>query len=54
MNDRPSVIQLALTPSQREHIQKVTGLTADSLQLRVEELEERIAPVAFQPWHSID
>ena len=37
--------RLTLTKEQREQIKKVTGKKADALELSVEELEERIAPM---------
>jgi len=36
--------KLRLTAEQKEQIQKATGKAAESLELSVEELEERIAP----------
>jgi hypothetical protein len=33
-----------LTPEQQEQIRKATGKLTDTLQLSIEELEERIAP----------
>jgi hypothetical protein len=48
-------IQLPLTPAQQEQIRKATGMTAEALTLRPEELEDRIAPgMAYRPWHSLD
>jgi hypothetical protein len=37
--------RITLTPEQKEQIRKVTGKEAEALELTVEELEERIAPV---------
>jgi hypothetical protein len=37
--------RIALTPEQKELIRNVTGKEAEALELSVEELEERIAPV---------
>jgi uncharacterized small protein (DUF1192 family) len=42
-NSRGSV-QLKLTSEQQEQIRKATGKSADTLELSIEELEERIAP----------
>lgn len=42
--DRPS-FRLQLTPEQRAAIKKATGKNADAIELSVEELEERIAPM---------
>ncbi|HEU4829292.1 MAG TPA: hypothetical protein VFT04_08855 [Gemmatimonadales bacterium] len=48
-------IQLPLTPVQQEQIRKATGRTAESLTLRPEELEDRIAPgMAYRPWQGLD
>jgi len=38
-------VQIKLTPEQRELVRKATGKTAESLELTVQELEERIAPI---------
>ena len=37
--------RIALTPEQKEQVRNVTGKEAEALELSVEELEERIAPV---------
>ena len=37
-----------LTPEQKEQIRKATGKDAEVLELSVEELEERIAPMTGQ------
>jgi hypothetical protein len=37
--------RLTLTPEQKEQIRKATGKEAEVLELSVEELEERIAPM---------
>ena len=37
--------RMTLTPEQKEEIRKVTGKDAEVIELSVEELEERIAPV---------
>lgn len=42
--DRPS-FRLQLTPEQRDAIKKATGKSAEAIELSVEELEERIAPM---------
>jgi hypothetical protein len=42
-NSRGSV-QLKLTSEQQEQIRKATGKSTDTLELSIEELEERIAP----------
>jgi uncharacterized small protein (DUF1192 family) len=37
--------RLALTPEQKDQIRKATGKEVESIELSVEELEERIAPM---------
>ena len=41
---RRETYQLKLTPRQREEIRQLSGKRAETLVLRVDELEERIAP----------
>ena len=43
--DTSQSFRLTLTPEQKEQIRKATGKEAEVLELSVEELEERIAPV---------
>jgi hypothetical protein len=38
-------ITLKLTPEQQEQVRQATGKLGDTLELSIEELEERIAPV---------
>jgi hypothetical protein len=45
MSTEPQKIyQLKLTPAQQQEIRELTGKDSDTVSLRVEELEERIAP----------
>lgn len=37
--------RMTLTPEQKEQVRKTTGKEAEAIELSVEELEERIAPV---------
>jgi hypothetical protein len=37
--------RMTLTPEQREQVRKTTGKEADAIELSVEELEDRIAPM---------
>jgi len=37
--------RMTLTPEQKEQVRKTTGKDAEAIELSVEELEERIAPV---------
>jgi uncharacterized small protein (DUF1192 family) len=41
--------RMTLTPEQKSQIRKATGKDAEALELSVEELEERIAPVKSPP-----
>jgi uncharacterized small protein (DUF1192 family) len=41
---------MTLTPEQKEQVRKATGKDAEAIELSVEELEERIAPVKATPW----
>lgn len=43
-------LRLTLTPEQREQIKQATGREAEALELTVEELEARLAPVASRIW----
>ena len=48
--EKKHTFRLALTEDQKKAIQKATGKQAEALELSVEELEERIAPMtAFKP-----
>ncbi len=38
-------VRLNLTPEQRAQVKRQTGKDAEAVELRVEELEERIAPL---------
>ena len=44
MREKQGSVQLKLTPEQQEEIRRVTGKLADTLELSIMELEERIAP----------
>ena len=44
MSNESSQVRLTLTPEQRATIKQATGKDAESLELSVQELEERIAP----------
>lgn len=37
--------KMTLTPEQKEQVRKATGKDAETIELSVEELEERIAPM---------
>ncbi len=40
-------ISLKLSPEQQKQIQQATGKSAEAIELSVEELEQRIAPMAL-------
>jgi hypothetical protein len=42
--EQSQTIRIELTGAQRDELRRLTGRDADALELRVEELEERIAP----------
>jgi hypothetical protein len=42
-------IRIKLTPEQSELVRKATGKKAEALELTVDELEERIAPLKAMP-----
>jgi hypothetical protein len=42
--EQSQTIRIELTGPQRDQLRRLTGRDADALELRVEELEERIAP----------
>ena len=44
MTESRGSVQLKLTPEQQQEIRKATGKMTDTLELSIEELEERIAP----------
>jgi hypothetical protein len=44
MTTKPN-IRITLTPEQQEEVRKATGKDATAVELSVEELEERIAPM---------
>jgi hypothetical protein len=45
--DRETV-RIDLTPEQKEQVKQQTGKDAAAIELNVEELEERIAPIVFK------
>lgn len=44
MSHEKAPIALKLTPEQKEQVRQATGKTSDTLEMSIEELEERIAP----------
>lgn len=52
MVNKSEPVRLKLTPEQQEEIRRATGKNAEFLELSVQELEERIAPMTaagFKP-----
>jgi uncharacterized small protein (DUF1192 family) len=49
MDSSKGQIRIELTPEQKAKIRNVTGKDAEAVELSVEELEERIAPVTKFP-----
>ena len=43
-NKKENIVRIDLTDAQKSQIKALTGKEAESLELNVEELEERIAP----------
>ena len=52
MPEIKEVVRIKLTAKQQEIIRKVTGKTAEALELTAEELDERIAPARVVPKQS--
>ena len=44
MKTNKDIVRINLTPAQKAEIKALTGKDADSIELKVSELEERIAP----------
>jgi hypothetical protein len=44
MADNRGTVELKLTPEQQEQVRKATGKMTETLELSIQELEERIAP----------
>ena len=49
MDSSKGQIRIELTPEQKAKVRSVTGKDAEAVELSVEELEERIAPVTKFP-----
>jgi uncharacterized small protein (DUF1192 family) len=45
MATTPGTFRITLTPEQKDQVRKATGKDAEVIELSVEELEERIAPM---------
>ena len=48
MAENRGTVQLKLTPEQQEQVRNATGKLTDTLELRIEELEQRIAPIKIR------
>lgn len=42
------IIRIELTSEQKEQVKEITQKSAEAIELTVEELEQRIAPIMFQ------
>jgi uncharacterized small protein (DUF1192 family) len=49
MANKNEPVRLKLTPEQQNEVRKATGKSAEAIELSVEELEERIAPIKLTP-----
>ena len=49
MSSSKGQFRIELTPEQKSQVRNATGKDAEAVELSVEELEERIAPVKFVP-----
>ena len=49
MSNPKEQFRIKLTPEQKAQVRTATGKDAEAVELSVEELEERIAPVVFPP-----
>lgn len=46
-NKESSLVRIDLTPEQKEQVKAATDRSVDSIELTVQELEARIAPIAL-------
>jgi hypothetical protein len=49
MDSKENTVRIELTEEQKAKVRAATGKDASAVEFDVEELEERIAPVAFVP-----
>jgi hypothetical protein len=49
MSNAKDPVRVELTPEQKASIRNMTGKDVEAVELSVEELEARIAPIAFTP-----
>jgi hypothetical protein len=48
MAESKGTVQLTLTPEQQEQVRIATGKLTDTLELSIEELEQRITPIKIR------
>lgn len=46
-NKESNVVRIDLTPEQKEQVKAATDKSVDSIELTIQELEARIAPIAL-------
>ena len=44
MSNKPQTVRIELTPEQKKQVKEVSGEDVTSLDLHIQELEERVAP----------
>jgi uncharacterized small protein (DUF1192 family) len=49
MGQSKDPVRIKLTPEQQAEVRRATGKNAEALELSVQELEERIAPIKLTP-----
>lgn len=53
MAENKNTVKITFTPEQREQVRAMTNQDVEAIELSVEELEERIAPVKQGFWKPI-
>jgi hypothetical protein len=46
-NEKNEIVRIDLTPAQKQQVKNVTDRSAEAIELTVQELEARIAPLRF-------
>ena len=44
MSNKPQTVRIELTPEQKKQVKEVSGEDVSTLDLQIQELEERVAP----------
>ena len=44
MSNKPQTVRIELTPEQKKQVKEVSGEDVNTLDLQIQELEERVAP----------